>query len=253
MADTPPRYTLAGDDDDQAPPAPAAAETTPAAPRRRRRVLLVLALVLVVCVAAPVVAAVGWFASETVKAGRGAADPEVALLSWMYSFRDPDAVDADRYVMPERRAELARVRADFLAQMTQTAPQARIDLGNGQAATRISGDTATVTDHYLVSIPLEGAGAGITSTHTKALAWTAEARRSDGGWRLWSVSVPPWCGPGGYVTRCGPPAPAGSATPSPSPSEDLLRNPREMLRCGPRDPFRELHDCPPLPSATPHD
>jgi hypothetical protein len=248
MADTPPTYTLASDDDDR-PPASPAGEKAAAIPRRRRRLFLLLAAVLVVCVAAPVVVFIGWVAGQTVKASKGAPSPDAALVDWMYSFRDPTAVDADRYVLPERRAELARVRDAFLAQLRQTAPGARVEVSSIAATETIDGDRATVTDHYLVSLPLEGT---VTSVHTRALAWTAEARRSDGGWRLWTVSVPPWCGSGGYVPQCGPPAAKPTASASPSPSDDLLQNPRDMLRCGPKDPFRTWHDCPSASSATPH-
>lgn len=238
--DAPPVYRLASDQDRPATPPPA-----PTRPKGRRWVWGVLALVVVVAV--PVVLVVGWFVRGTVKAGRGAEAPSVALLSWMYSFRDPDAVDADRYVIPERRAELSRQRAEFVAAARASGLVVTIEIGTppaGQpAAENVDGDQAAVTDWYQAQWPL---GRGALNHHTESLPWRADVRRSGDGWRIWSVQFPPWCGPGGYVARCGTaPAASPSSSPTPSPTEtDLLQNPRDMLRCGPRDPFRSLHSCP---------
>lgn len=189
--DAPPVYRLASDQDRPATPPPA-----PTRPKGRRWVWGVLALVVVVAV--PVVLVVGWFVRGTVKAGRGAEAPSVALLSWMYSFRDPDAVDADRYVIPERRAELSRQRAEFVAAARASGLVVTIEIGTppaGQpAAENVDGDQAAVTDWYQAQWPL---GRGALNHHTESLPWRADVRRSGDGWRIWSVQFPPWCGPGG--------------------------------------------------------
>ncbi|MDQ7906849.1 hypothetical protein RB614_20245 [Phytohabitans sp. ZYX-F-186] len=85
---------------------------------------------------------------------------------------------------------------------------------------------------------------GATGTQIGAGAWTFTLVQDD-GWRVCQVDAPVLCQ---TVLRCEA-APPTVVSPSPT-AEDLLRHPREMLPCGPRDPFPELHNCPGQP-ATP--
>lgn len=248
MATDPPVYRPA-DDDDQTPELESAGGEPTRQPWRRipRRLVFLLIVILVGCVGAPVVIGVGWIVGQTAKASKGAATPTVALLEWMYSFADPNDVTADRYVSSGHRGELDKIRAKFVADMTTTGPGTKLAIASADSAETITGDMATVTDSYSATLP-GSHGELLGGWRTQALPWHATARREDDGWRLTSAEIPPWCGPGGYVKKCGPldvPDPSASASPSPSPSDDLLKNPREMLPCGPRDPFPQYHSCPP--------
>jgi hypothetical protein len=119
---------------------------------------------------------------------------------------------------------------------------------------RVHGDRATMVDHYRArwTPPADqrAPGGAVTWIDGQPHAWRAEARKDSTGWRLWSVTIPPWCG---TYSRCGTaPAPAASPSPSPSP-DDPLGAVRSMLPCGPADPLRQYHDCrsaSPSPSAS---
>jgi hypothetical protein len=73
------------------------------------------------------------------------------------------------------------------------------------------GDRATVVDSYRVTRrppPQQRPdGAGTVWYDGSPHQWRAEVRRDGGGWRLWSVVLPGWCG---TYSRCAAPA----ATPS---------------------------------------
>jgi hypothetical protein len=81
------------------------------------------------------------------------------------------------------------------------------------------------------------------STETLATdvgTWTFTMTHSD-GWQVCGLQTPELCDT--YLNCTHDSAPSG---PSPSPS-GLLSNLDPLQRCGPKDPFREYHDCPSPP------
>jgi hypothetical protein len=88
----------------------------------------------------------------------------------------------------------------------------------------------------------EWQSAGVTTWRYDLGDWMFAVVEDD-GWRVCGVDAPQLCG---EVLNCDPRTPTLSASPT---EEDLLQHPREMLPCGPRDPFRERRNC---PSASPN-
>jgi hypothetical protein len=80
------------------------------------------------------------------------------------------------------------------------------------------------------------------------LMWHLDLRHDNTGWRIWDFTPPPWCGThstDGY-SACGHPDPAVIPSPTDdSPGTHLLES---SLPCGPLDPFRQWHSCPPSDS-----
>jgi hypothetical protein len=189
------------------------------------------------------------------------------LAAFVYSFNDgPDATGVDRLIVPEQRRAIGGQRRDYLATMavdTKTTGWSGVFETAGPQPTdhlEVRGDRAVVMANYRVRwIPppaqQKATGGAMVWYDGQAHPWRAEARKDCTGWRLWSVTIPPWCGADGY-SRCETmTAPWSSSTPSQSPSpstsaEDPLDGVRSMLPCcGPADPLRQYHDCPtPQPS-----
>jgi hypothetical protein len=212
----------------------------------------------VVCV--PVTAISGWFIKGTIDAGKGEGSPGATLLAFMFTFEDgPDALGVSRLIVPSKRDAITAQRRTYLAAMEADAKKsgwtATFEIGpvpdgveNGDA---IQGDQATTVGWFNVRwLPPASLrpSRGLPWYSGPSHPWRAETRRDSGGWRLWSLTIPPWCDPGdltGY-SRCDRPLPSASATPTPSEStsEDPLANVRSMLPCGPRDPFRSMRACP---------
>jgi hypothetical protein len=157
--------------------------------------------------------------------------------------------------VPERRTQLAQQRRDYVRAMEADRQASgwpgRFEIGNKQPGdgTEVRGDLATVVDSYRVRwTPPAGQStpnAAPLGYNGVPRAWRADARKDSDGWRLVSVSIPPWCG---TYSRCGA-APVAGPSVSPSPSaDDPLGGVASMLPCGPADPYRQFHDC---PSASP--
>jgi hypothetical protein len=238
--------------------------------RQRRRwpwLVLSLAWVLIVsCAAVPVVYVVAPAVLGTWTADHGEGSPRAALAAFVYSFNDgPDATGVDRLIVPEQRRAIGGQRRDYLATMAvdmkTTGWSGVFETAGPQPTdhTDVRGDRAVVMASYRVrwkpppvqQTPMTGDS--VVWYDGQAHPWRAEARKDRTGWRLWSMTIPPWCGTHGY-SRCVAVAPWSSSTPSQSPSpsasaEDPLDGVRSMLPYGPADPLRQYHDCPtPEPS-----
>jgi hypothetical protein len=240
---------------------PRSAAPTAARPRRWRWVALIVAAVLGLCVAVPVGYLVWPIVVGTLHADHGEASPRAALLAFVFTFEDPpDTTGVDRLIVSERREQIGRQRRDYLKAMATdrkaTGWSATFEVAAPEPddRTEVHGDRATVVDHYRARwtppASQRTTGGVVTWIDGASYPWRADARRDRIGWRLWSVTIPPWCG---TYSRCGTaPAPVGSPSPSPSP-DDPLGAVRSMLPCGPADPLRQYHDCPsasPSPSAS---
>jgi hypothetical protein len=214
---------------------------------RRRWVVAVLAPALaLLCCCLPTAFPLIWLAKSTVEAGRGAPSAVAAANLYLLAL----GYDEDDGLLPvlddERQDQLLEQWRAYRTAMQATpggGPN-RLDLARFQPEHASDRRTVVAVD---VSATWWGRGgtAG-TSLRSQPRTWRITTRDDD-GWRVTHVDAPPWCGPGGYLPQCGPtPSPSPPST-SASPSYDPLQHPREMLRCGPRDPFRQRHSCPPTP------
>lgn len=219
-----------------------------------------LAPVLVLCCCGGVAGVpVAWFFRQTVEAGKGAPDPAAAADSYLLALGYDNQDGLLPLLDKAHRQDLLRQWRDFRAAMDRTTPRpSRLDYG---PLTSSLDGRGLVHVTAAVSVTWWGTDGGSSGGfRSQQHDWSFQTR-DDNGWRIVSVDQPAWCGTGGYVSQCGPIAPSPTVTPSSptaSPSEDMLEAPRQMLPCGPADPFRDMHSCPPLtpspsrmPSGTP--
>lgn len=214
--------------------------------RRRLVTFVVLPMVTLLCCGAPVGIPALVLVRETVEAGRGSVAPVAAANEYLMALSYGTEDGLLPLLYGDRQDDLLNQWRGYLKAMQATdPPPARLDFGpldegpegDGRAEVR-----AEVQAAWWSTDANGRSGGWVSSPQT----WVIETREDD-GWRVFHVKAPPWCGAGGYVLRCpNDPAPAPTATPpSPSPTTDIVDQHREMLRCGKRDPFRELHSCPP--------
>jgi len=211
--------------------------------RRRRLILFVLLPVMgVLCCGGTVGIPAAWSLRETIAAGRGAPTPDAAASEYLMRLSYGDGEGLLPLLDDDSQRDLEDQWRDYRAAMRSTdPPPLRLDFGpldlgpagNGRAEVRAN------VQAVWWGAAADGRTVGRSSSPR---IWVIETREDD-GWRITHVTAPPWCGEGGYVPLCAAPA-TPAAIPSPTQSTDLLRHPREMLRCGPRDPFREMHSCP---------
>lgn len=215
--------------------------------RRRWLVFVAAPLILVCCCGVPVGVPLVWAVRDAIEAGRGAASPESAADAYLSKLSYDNENGLLPLVRGEHRDELVAQWRAYRDAMKASDPAPFRLSWSTLTAGPVVGGRAEVRVDVQASWWVTDAQGRNSMWDSKPYPWVFEARQDD-GWRVSRVDPTPWCGPGGYLPRCGAaPAPSDSASASvsPSPSEDLLRNPREMLRCGPRDPFRALHSCPP--------
>jgi hypothetical protein len=216
--------------------------------------LAAVAAVVLACCGVPLAWVAGPLAVGTLNADRGEGSPGAALLAFVGTFEDgPDATGVERLIVPERRKTIIEQRRSYLAQMAADAKatgwSATFEVGSTPGdRVEAHGDRATVVEGYRVRwIPPADVQRRTSSSgpilwfNGSSRQWRADVRKDRTGWRLWSVTMPPWCGQYGY-SRCNA-DPAPNLSPSASP-DDPLAGVRSMLPCGPADPLRQYHDCP---------
>lgn len=216
---------------------------------RRRWAVLVLVPTVVLCCGGTVIAVpVVWVWRVTAEASKGAVSPDVAASEYLQALSYGAEEGLINVLDDNREGELLAGWRAYRDAMKRSEVD-RLTFGTLTVGP-IEGGRATVTVD--VTATWWGTGGSALSYDSEALPWRFTTRDNDGKWQVTAVEAPAWCG--GYVARCpGETAPSASVepSPSPSPSDDLLRNPREMLRCGPRDPFRAMHSCPPTSEPVP--
>lgn len=104
------------------------------------------------------------------------------------------------------------------------------------------GDTATLVGHVTLSFNVRSDSGRNTFYDVDAGTWTFTLTHTD-GWQVCGLDALDLCASALRCTRPAAPSPSGSAS-----DPSLLDPPVPMLRCGPEDPFRQWHDCPPSPS-----
>jgi hypothetical protein len=218
---------------------------------RRRWVALVLVPLFVGCCGGLVGSPALWLLSATAEASRGKPSPVVAADAYLLALSYNEQDGLLPLLDDDAQADLLQQWHDLRAAMAATddwgAPSVLgiIEMREGA----ISDGQATVEADVSATWWGKGGTPG-TSIESKALTWRIETRDND-GWRVTRVVPPPWCGPHGYVARCpGDPVPSVAPSPTVSPSVDPKKDLREMLPCGPQDPFRNMpgrsRSCPPL-------
>jgi hypothetical protein len=193
-----------------------------------------------------------WFVNETLEAGRGAPSSEAVASEYLMRFSYNDTDGLLPLLDDDQQERLLDQWQDYQDAMSLTdPPPTRLDVESLRSEPAMDERVRVSAEVQFVWVTQDenGRRGGYGSTPR---TWVIETRDED-GWRIVRVVAPPWCGPDGYVPRCEsaggdvpPTTPAASIAPS---SPDPLQHPREMLRCGPRDPFRAWHSCPPMSSA----
>jgi hypothetical protein len=178
----------------------------------------------------------------------GAACPECAVTAYLsaapFAAFAHDDLTFDRVLCDGRRGELQR-QADVMARDVQAVGETWRKVSSADEQVTADGDRATVTARVSLDIGVDGTQmTGVTTWRHDWGAWTFTVVE-DAGWRVCGVDAPQLCG---EILNCERSTPTPSASPT---EEDLLQHPREMLPCGPRDPFRERRRCPATPAATP--
>jgi hypothetical protein len=122
----------------------------------------------------------------------------------------PDATGADRLIVSERRRAIGGQRRDYLAAMAADAKATGwsgvFETAGPQPTDQVDvrGDRAVVTASYRVrwtpppAQQQATAGGAVVWYDGRAHPWRAEDRKDRTGWRLWPVTIPPWCGADGY-------------------------------------------------------
>ena len=163
--------------------------------RRSRRWVLLLAAALVLCTAAPVAAAAagaGWGMVKTRQVEQGQPSPAAAVNVFMLALSSGEELGLRSALAPERRDELVDEWRSIRRDISRTAPNVskvstRAFVVEDQADDRAE----VVTEVYPVWRSVEVGGLMVDgSSHP----WRFEARRDDGGWRVWSVAPYTWCG-----------------------------------------------------------
>ncbi|GGQ67168.1 hypothetical protein GCM10010166_41260 [Couchioplanes caeruleus subsp. azureus] len=211
--------------------------------------MLVLLPTLLVCCGGTVVAVpVAWVWRLTAEASQGATAPDIAASQYLQALSYGEEEGLITVLDDEREDELLTGWREYRDAMTRS-EASRLSFGTLTVGPIQGGQAAVTVD---VTAVWWSSGGGALSHQSDAKTWRFETHDEDGKWQVASVEAPAWCG--GYVARCPDetaPSSNSSPSPSPSPSDDLLGNPRSMLRCGPNDPFRALHSCPPTSEPTP--
>jgi hypothetical protein len=177
--------------------------------KRRRRwpwIIGGIAGALALCLAVPVAVIAVPIIRETIEAGGGSNSPQEALLSYIITFEPPakaQQLDAERFIVRSKRKTMLKQRADYIGAIeasNRAHPDqpARITVAyddEHQTQVDIHGDRATVTEYWHAQWDLTPTHVGGPMGYvSRPLPWTATAQRQADGWRLTSLTIPPWCG-----------------------------------------------------------
>jgi hypothetical protein len=208
--------------------------------------LVTLGIVAAVLLCGVPVGAFGIFAVD--HGASGAECPECAVTTYLasapFAGYASDELAFGRVLCDGRRDELQR-QADVMAHEVRAVSSSWQKVSSSDELVSVDGTTVSVSARVSLDIAAgEQQSAGVTTWRYDLGSWTF-AMVEDDGWLVCGVDAPRLCG---EVLNCDPPAPTPSTSPT---EEDLLQHPREMLPCGPRDPFRERRNCPSASSDAP--
>ncbi|MDP9798297.1 hypothetical protein J2S43_006809 [Catenuloplanes nepalensis] len=135
-----------------------------------------------------------WFARETWAAGQGEVSPAAAVTVYLYALSNGEELGVRRVLADGRRDELFDQWSAYRAEIErgQDLPS-RLTWGAATEQVEAEGRAAVTVDVAGVwSLPDAPVGSSILRGESHP--WHFEARRDRGGWRIWSASLPAWCG-----------------------------------------------------------
>ncbi|MFI7607433.1 hypothetical protein ACIBTV_20125 [Micromonospora sp. NPDC049366] len=131
-----------------------------------------------------------WAVRKQVQAERGEAAPEAAALVWVLQTSAGDELGLSRVLAKRRHDDLLQQWREYRAVIDSTAkPPGKITTSGPSVVEHQGDDRATVTEQ-VQAVWWDGA----TIRSGMAHPWRFEVRKDRGGWRIWSVDLPPWCG-----------------------------------------------------------
>jgi hypothetical protein len=223
-----------------------------APPRRRRRwpwiIALVVGLVLVIGITLPALVMFG----VATAADKGAGCAQCAAFDWVNYlgslwWETDGELHASKDAAPQRRTALMAQRRTYIAQIRADIPRFPVVAGTdfdsfNAGLPAVTGDDTIATVVLHVTARWPNTSNGGLWFYSDPGTWRFDVRRDRTGWRIWHIDAPSWCG---TYSRCADPAPAPPTASPTSTPDDPLASLRPMLPCGPRDPFRQWHSCPP--------
>ncbi|WBC12792.1 hypothetical protein O7600_16540 [Micromonospora sp. WMMA1998] len=150
---------------------------------------MLLALVVISCAGLVAVPA-SWAVRKQLQAERGEATPEAAARVWLLKLSAGEEVGLSRVLAGARHDELRQQWRDYRAEMTGTGREpSKLESVGPSAIEHQGADRASVTDQVR-AVWWNDAQILAGTAHP----WRWELRKDRGGWRVWSVELPAWCG-----------------------------------------------------------
>ncbi|MEH1056158.1 hypothetical protein V6U89_13200 [Micromonospora sp. CPCC 206171] len=155
----------------------------------RRWPWALLALVVVACAGVVAVPA-SWAVRKQAEAERGEPAPEAAATVWLMKLSAGEEDGLSRVLAKSRHDELldqfVRYRDDIAG---SGRPVSKLEAVGSSVIEHQGDDRATVEEQ--VRGVWWGDGTNLAGTPHM---WQWQLRKDRGGWRVWSVDLPPWCG-----------------------------------------------------------
>ncbi|WP_405100743.1 hypothetical protein [Micromonospora sp. NBC_01412] len=152
---------------------------------------VLLSFVVLACTGALAVPA-AWAVRAQVEAERGEQAPDAAVAVYLLRLSSGDDGGLRRVLAADRRDDLVGQWRAYRVEMSRSAnPPSKLESGPLQVDHVRGGVVLVVTEVHAVwwqdRVSLVG------SRHP----WRFEVRKDYGGWRVWTVEAPAWCG--GYI------------------------------------------------------
>lgn len=157
--------------------------------RPRRRWPIVAAVVAVVVCASVLTTAVVWAVRAQEDAERGEATPESAVTVWVLQLSAGERIGLSRVLADDRHDELVTQWQAYRAAMESGRPPSKVETV-GRLVVDEHGEGRALVVAQVRGVWWDGPTAMAGTAHP----WRWETRRDGGGWRVWSVELPPWCG-----------------------------------------------------------
>ncbi|MFE2615609.1 hypothetical protein ACFXA2_18555 [Micromonospora chalcea] len=137
---------------------------------------------------------------KQLEAERGEATPEAAATLWLLKLSAGDELGLSRVLAGPRHDELRRQWRDYRAEITSTArPPSKLESVGPMTIEHQGNGRATVVQQVR-AVWWDGPQILAGVDHP----WRWQLRKDDGGWRVWSVELPRWCGTHVRVEVCRP-------------------------------------------------
>jgi hypothetical protein len=149
---------------------------------------VLLGVVVLVCAGAVAVPAT-WAVRRQVEAERGEAAPEAAANVWVLQASAGEEIGLSRVLSRRRRDELLAQWRAMRADMSRGRPPSKMAT-TGLPEITHQGDNRAVVVWQVQGIWWNGPLSMASAAHP----WRFEVHRERGGWRIWSVDLPAWCG-----------------------------------------------------------